>query len=229
MSSPMRNYIALIHKDAGTDYGVSFPDLPGVITAGASLDEARSMAAEALALHLEGLSAEGEAIPEPTSLEAVMADPVNRSGVAVLVAAPEGPPKVVRVNITMAEDLLCEIDRHAEEHGFTRSGFLAAAARRIVTDARAADAAEDPSLGKPNMGWLSIFRDSSAGLRLSGPTMPKDASDDAVAEATRLAIVSLLEKEEDRNLLRELLARWQPAKRATDSTNKPRSRAKTGS
>ena len=90
MNSPMRNYIALIHKDADSDYGVSFPDLPGVITAGASIDEARSMAVEALALHIEGLEAEGEATPEPTSLEAVMADPANRDGVVVVVdAAPE--------------------------------------------------------------------------------------------------------------------------------------------
>jgi predicted RNase H-like HicB family nuclease len=28
----MRNYIALIHKDADSDYGVSFPDFPGVVT-----------------------------------------------------------------------------------------------------------------------------------------------------------------------------------------------------
>jgi predicted RNase H-like HicB family nuclease len=48
----MRQYIALIHKDRDSDYGVSFPDLPGVITAGTSLDEARDMAAEALAFHL---------------------------------------------------------------------------------------------------------------------------------------------------------------------------------
>ena len=56
----MRQYIALIHKDADSDYGVSFPDLPGVISAGKTLDEAREMGAEALALHLEGLAADGE-------------------------------------------------------------------------------------------------------------------------------------------------------------------------
>ena len=36
----MQSYIALIHKDADSDYGVSFPDLPGCITAGTTLDEA---------------------------------------------------------------------------------------------------------------------------------------------------------------------------------------------
>jgi predicted RNase H-like HicB family nuclease len=68
----MRHYIALIRKDADSDYGVSFPDLPGVITAGGDLDEARKMVSEALALHLEGLAEDGEAVPEPSSLEEIL-------------------------------------------------------------------------------------------------------------------------------------------------------------
>ena len=32
----MSDYIGLIHKDAGSDFGVSFPDFPGVVTAGKS-------------------------------------------------------------------------------------------------------------------------------------------------------------------------------------------------
>ena len=82
----MRQFIALIHKDVQSEFGVSFPDLPGCVTAGATLDEARDMAAEALALHLEGMVEDGAAIPEPSSLEAVMADPTHRDGVAILVA-----------------------------------------------------------------------------------------------------------------------------------------------
>ena len=83
----MRQYIALIHKEADSDYGVSFPDLPGVISAGGTLDEARAMATEALAFHLEGLTEDGEAVPEPSSLEAIMSAKENRDGVAVLIAA----------------------------------------------------------------------------------------------------------------------------------------------
>jgi len=71
------NYIGLIHKDAGSDYGVSFPDFPGVVTVGKDLDEARAMAEEALAFHIDGLVADGEAIPEASSLEEVMSDPAN--------------------------------------------------------------------------------------------------------------------------------------------------------
>ena len=128
----MRPYIALIHKEAGSDYGVSFPDLPGCISAGSTLDDARAMAAEALSLHLEGLAEDGDAIPEPSSLEEIMASAENRYGVAILVDPPRAPEKAVRVNITLPEALLTSIDKHAEAHGQTRSGFLAEAARREI-------------------------------------------------------------------------------------------------
>jgi predicted RNase H-like HicB family nuclease len=128
----MRHYIALIHKDDGSAYGVSFPDLPGVISAGATLDEARQMAAEALALHIEGMADEGEPIPEPASLEAIMDVAENRDAVAVLIPIAEGSSRVVRVNITLPQDVLEQIDAYAEQRGFTRSGFLAAAAKRAM-------------------------------------------------------------------------------------------------
>ena len=128
----MRQYIALIHKDADSDYGISFPDLPGVISAGKTLDEARDMGAEALALHLEGMAVDGEAAPEPSSLEQIMEDAANKDGVAVLIAAPATGVKSVRINITMPADVLEQIDRYAEREGFTRSGFLAQAARKAM-------------------------------------------------------------------------------------------------
>jgi predicted RNase H-like HicB family nuclease len=129
----MAHYIALIHKDAGSDYGVSFPDFPGCVTAGATLDEARAMAEEALALHLEGLAEDGTAVPEPSSLETVMGAPENRDGVAILVSA-DVRARAVRVNITLPEDTLRAIDRYAEQHGFTRSGLLAQAAKRVLEE-----------------------------------------------------------------------------------------------
>ena len=128
----MRHYIALIHKDANSDYGVSFPDLPGVITAGRTLDEARAMATEALAFHLEGLAQDGETVPEPSTLEEIMAIAENKDGVAVLIDAPAADVKSVRVNVTFPADVLGEIDKYAEREGFTRSGFLAQAAKKAM-------------------------------------------------------------------------------------------------
>lgn len=125
----MHHYIALIHKEADSDYGVSFPDLPGVITAGTTLDEARTMAEEALAFHIEGLMADGEAIPEPSRLEDIMADRKNREAVAALIPAKTEAPRAVRVNITLPADVLQQIDRYAKMHGLSRSSFLAKAAK----------------------------------------------------------------------------------------------------
>lgn len=124
----MRYYIGLIHKDAESDIGVSFPDLPGVVTAGTTLDEVRDKAEEALALHIERLIEDGDAVPEPP-FEAIVSDPENRSGVAILVSVKNGQPKGVRVNVTLPEDVLAQIDAYAETHGFTRSGLLAQASR----------------------------------------------------------------------------------------------------
>ena len=128
----MRQFIALIHKDAQSEFGVSFPDLPGCVTAGATLDEARDMATEALALHLEGLTEDGEAIPEPSSLEAVMADPANRDGVAILVAVPAQAVRSVRINVTLPEDVLASVDAYASANGYSRSGFLSYAAKAAM-------------------------------------------------------------------------------------------------
>ena len=38
----MASYIAVIHKDPDSDFGVSFPDFPGCITAGATIDEVKN-------------------------------------------------------------------------------------------------------------------------------------------------------------------------------------------
>jgi predicted RNase H-like HicB family nuclease len=131
----MRSYIGLIHKEANSDFGVSFPDFPGVVTAGKSLDDARAMAEEALALHIEGMLADGEVVQEPSSLEDVMANPENRDGVAILVSSKTDNRKAVRVNVTFSEDILEQIDQYAEAHGFTRSGFLTRAAKREMETA----------------------------------------------------------------------------------------------
>ena len=125
----MRQYVGLIHKEEKSDYSVSFPDFPGCVTAGATLDEARAMAEEALAFHVEGIVQDGEAIPEPSSLESIMADMESRSAVAILVPLRSPAPKTVRVNITLPDDVLSAIDRYAESHGYSRSGFIAKAAR----------------------------------------------------------------------------------------------------
>jgi predicted RNase H-like HicB family nuclease len=70
----MAGYIALVHKDEGTSYGVSFPDLPGCISAGDTFEEAVANAAEALAAHLALMRADGDTIPAPRSFDELRRD-----------------------------------------------------------------------------------------------------------------------------------------------------------
>lgn len=83
----MRQYIAVIHKERASDYGISFPDIPGAISVGRTLDEARNNGADVLAFHLEGLAADGEVAPEPSSLEKIMKDAKIGDSLVVFVAA----------------------------------------------------------------------------------------------------------------------------------------------
>ena len=64
-----------------------------------------------------------------------MADRENRNAVDFPVPAPPAQGRTVRVNVTMPEDVLRSIDSYAEDHGFTRSGFLVTAAKRAIWDA----------------------------------------------------------------------------------------------
>lgn len=128
----MRNYLAFIHKDAGSDYTVTFPDFPGCVTAGSTLDEARAMAQEALPFHVEGLLEDGEALADPMLLEeALELAPANRQAVAFLVEVPVEEP-MVRINITAPKAALARIDRYAQAHGMSRSAFLIQSARLIM-------------------------------------------------------------------------------------------------
>lgn len=121
----MTAYIALLRKDPGSDYGVDLPDFPGCVTVGRTLDEARRMAVEALELHIEGMVDDHLTIPEPSSLETIMAQPEHRDAVAVLVEVAARAAKAVRINVTLPQDLLDAIDRTTRN----RSRFLAEAAR----------------------------------------------------------------------------------------------------
>ncbi len=63
----MRSYTILLHHDADSGMVlVDVPDLPGVVTEGATKAEAIAHATEAMRGHLALLQREGEAIPEPT-------------------------------------------------------------------------------------------------------------------------------------------------------------------
>lgn len=67
----MEHYVALVHKQKGSLYGVSFPDFPGCVAAAESYAAALEQAAEALAFHVEGLRQDGTDIPAPRSVQQI--------------------------------------------------------------------------------------------------------------------------------------------------------------
>ena len=85
----MPYYIALIHKDADSCYGVSFPDLPGVITAGDTIDEAMRHAAEALEFAADDWETGGrKGLPSPRTIDDLRSDPeFQEDAVHAVVAA----------------------------------------------------------------------------------------------------------------------------------------------
>ena len=127
-------YIAFVHKDPGSVYGVSFADVRGCISAGDTLDDATANAIEALSGHLRWMEADGDPIPEPRSMEEILADPDLaewREG-AVLVAIPHVRDlgSTTRINVSLDLGLLEAIDSEAKQRKQTRSAFIASAVRK---------------------------------------------------------------------------------------------------
>jgi predicted RNase H-like HicB family nuclease len=127
-------YIAYLHKERKSDFGVSFPDFPGCVTAGKSLEEASRKAPEALAFHIAGMREDGEKIPKPSKLDDLVGDPDRRNAVVFLVTTELDKAKTVRVNITARENQIELIDRLAGRAGMTRSAYMVQSATSGVAD-----------------------------------------------------------------------------------------------
>jgi predicted RNase H-like HicB family nuclease len=78
-------YVAYLHKERKSDFGVSFPDFPGCIAAGETLEECRLNAREALALHISGMIEDGESIPQSSTLDEIASDSLIKDAIAILV------------------------------------------------------------------------------------------------------------------------------------------------
>ena len=128
-------YAVVIHKDENSDYGVTFPDLPGCFSAGETIEEVLANAQEAAECHIEGILIDSEPIPVSTNIENHKDNPDFKDGIWALVEVDLSKLslKSKRVNITMPERLLNSLDYFAKKHGETRSGVLAEAATEYMS------------------------------------------------------------------------------------------------
>ncbi len=124
---PLR-YTVLIDGKAGA-YGVVFPDLPGCVAMGRTIDEALAHAADAVRDWFELSEEHGEEVPLPRPLEKLRRDPDVAAALAegaslasVPLVRETGRP--VKANLSIDSGVLAAIDDAATRHKLTRSGMV---------------------------------------------------------------------------------------------------------
>lgn len=120
-----------IHKDDGSVYGVTIPDVPGCFSCGETIEEAINNAKEAICAHIETLLELGEKAHIKASELGELSGNDEFSGaiwalVDVDLSRIDATPE--RVNISLPRFVLNRIDQHTKEMHETRSGFIARAA-----------------------------------------------------------------------------------------------------
>lgn len=120
---PATYYPAVIDRSA-SGFGVTFPDFPGCVANGATINEACVHAEQALALHVEAMVKDKDAIPAASEIDAIE-EVEGADDVARVMVRAEVPAKVERVLVSLDANLLRAIDAVAPN----RSAFFADAAR----------------------------------------------------------------------------------------------------
>lgn len=121
-------YPALIDGEKGA-YGVSFPDLPGIVAMGDTIDQALMNAEEALRDYVIETEMDGDAIEQPCELDEVLVEPGQ-----VLTAVPliRQSGRSVRIHMAINEGVAVFIDSEANRRGMTRTAYVEWMARRIA-------------------------------------------------------------------------------------------------
>jgi predicted RNase H-like HicB family nuclease len=129
-------YPIFIHKDENSAYGVIVPDLPGCYSAGDTIEEAIQNTHEAIECHIEGLLLDNESIPLKKTIEQHLEDPDFKDGVLAVVEVDitKISGKTTRINVSLPERFLKQIDEYAQYHGGNRSGFLLDAALSYMSE-----------------------------------------------------------------------------------------------
>jgi len=123
-------YIAVVEKEDDT-FGIWFPDFPGCVSAGETLEEVMNNGRDVLAFHVEGMREDGEDIPAPTKPDFfIQSSDFSIGANQFLVSVPlvSALGKSERVNLSIDSGNLKIIDAEAKRRGMTRSAFMVEAA-----------------------------------------------------------------------------------------------------
>ena len=124
-----------IHKDPGSVYGVTVPDVPGCHSYGETVDEAIVNASAAIRGHIETLLELGERVDlSPAPIDQHQANPDYAGAIWALaeVDLEKLDSKPERINVSLPRFVLSRVDRHVAARHETRSGFLARAALDLL-------------------------------------------------------------------------------------------------
>ncbi len=126
----MARYPALIDGAKGA-YGVAFPDLPGIVAMGATLEEAM-LNAEAV-LQDAALEAErdGIALSPPSALEDVDV-PAGSALSSILLVRAAPARRSVRLNLTLDAAVADIIKSEADRRGMSRKRYVEWMTRRLA-------------------------------------------------------------------------------------------------
>ena len=128
------HYLTVLHLEPGKPgVGVTVPDLPAVSSAGDSIPEALANVTEAILLYLEVLAEDGHDLPVPTE-ELPSVEPDQVLAVADVELAKMDPvhSKATRLNVTIPDYALSQIDQAAAAAGASRSGSITRAALTYI-------------------------------------------------------------------------------------------------
>lgn len=126
-------YPIVIHKDPGSAYGVTVPDIKGCFSAGDTFAEALECTKEAINGYLEIFAEEGKPIPNGSDIDDLVDNPDYEGGTWALVEVDITPflGKTEKINVTLPSSLIRKIDDEVRKHSAqyrSRSSFLAQAA-----------------------------------------------------------------------------------------------------
>lgn len=125
-------YPALIDGTKGA-YGVVFPDLPGCLAMGETIDEAIHDAQEALAQWMDAADERGITIAEPSALEDVEVPEGSALTSILLVRAARNRP-AVRVNLYLDAGVADAINSETNRRGITRKDYIEEVVRMSEVD-----------------------------------------------------------------------------------------------
>ena len=124
----MTRYPALIDGKKSA-YGLTFPDLPGIVAMGKTLDEVMVNAEDALHDCAIEAKKDGETMADPSAI-----DDIDAPAGQVLVSIPliHLSGRSVRANLNLDEDVAAFIDSEARRRGMTRTAYVSWMTRRIA-------------------------------------------------------------------------------------------------